>query len=144
MRRKRFFLSRRLFLLTTPAERISVHVFQKIWNTPHPLPIIFCHLRYHWTLFYQFQSLPLGKTRQFWSSSYIFWGITQLHRQNLSSLFFSMTFRLLLCLQQQRYLSQFNSSHTHLAFVVLPYACVCAKTAVCVVTEWTRSRKKSA
>lgn len=43
----------------------------------------------------------------------------------------------------KRYLSQFNGSHTHQDFMVLPCFCLCQNSSVCVATEWLRSRKNS-
>lgn len=75
-----------------------------------------------------------GAARAFWGRSF--------HRQSLFPCFFPMTPRVLSHLQQQRYLSQFNSSHTHLAFVVLPCSCVCAKAAACVWSQNERDQGK--
>lgn len=77
-----------------------------------------------------------GAAHNFWE------GIILLHRQSLYSLSIFHDPQALLP-SAKKYLSHFNGSHTHQAFMVLPCSCSCQNSSVCVATEWLRSRKNS-
>lgn len=137
VRRKRCFFSQGGYSSSQCQLEEPQFTFSKDLEYSIPLPIVSWHSGHHWTSFYHFQSTPLGKTRQFWSSSYFWEGITP---QSLYSLSIFHDPQALLP-SAKRYLSQFNV----LISIKLLWSCPAparARTAVCVwpLNEWDQGK----